>query len=120
MEREAAPREALERGAVAPVEREEAAGFARGRAGDARPLDHDRRGAAAGEEIGKAGPDRAGAADHDPHAPLPASSCGFPPRPTLAIGTTLCSVRSAVSKKRRTLRAAWRMRCSFSTSAMRT
>ena len=34
--------------------------------------------------------------------------------------TTLCSVSSAVSKKRRTPRAAWRMRCSFSTSARRT
>ncbi len=34
--------------------------------------------------------------------------------------TTLCSVCSAVSKKRRTPRAAWRMRCSFSTSASRT
>ena len=38
----------------------------------------------------------------------------------LAIGTTLCNVLSADSRKRRTLRAAWRMRCSFSTSAMRT
>ena len=36
-----------------------------------------------------------------------------------AIGTTLCKVRSALSKKRRRLRAAWRMRCSFSTTAMR-
>jgi len=34
--------------------------------------------------------------------------------------TTLCSVWSALSKKRRTPRAAWRMRCSFSTSASRT
>ena len=40
--------------------------------------------------------------------------------PTFAIGTTLCSVLSAFSKKRRMLRAAWRMRCSFSTRAMRT
>ena len=34
--------------------------------------------------------------------------------------TTLCSVSSAVSKNRFTPRAAWRMRCSFSTSARRT
>ena len=34
--------------------------------------------------------------------------------------TTLCSVWSADSKKRLTPRAAWRMRCSFSTSARRT
>jgi hypothetical protein len=34
--------------------------------------------------------------------------------------TTLCSVSSAVSKNRLTPRAAWRMRCSFSTSARRT
>ena len=34
--------------------------------------------------------------------------------------TTLCSVSSAASKNRRTPRAAWRMRCSFSTSARRT
>ena len=40
--------------------------------------------------------------------------------PTFAIGTTLCSVLSAASRKRRMLRAACRMRCSFSTSAMRT
>jgi hypothetical protein len=40
--------------------------------------------------------------------------------PTFAIGTTLCRVLSAFSKKRRMLRAAWRMRCSFSTRAMRT
>ena len=34
--------------------------------------------------------------------------------------TTLCKVASAVSKKRLTPRAAWRMRCSFSTRARRT
>ena len=36
------------------------------------------------------------------------------------IGTTLCNVLSAEARKRPMLRAAWRMRCSFSTSAMRT
>jgi hypothetical protein len=38
----------------------------------------------------------------------------------VASGTTLCSISGPVSRKRRMLRAAWRMRCSFSTSAMRT
>ena len=37
-----------------------------------------------------------------------------------ARGTTLCNFSGAVSRKRRRLRAAWRMRCSFSTRAMRT
>ena len=41
-------------------------------------------------------------------------------QPRLASGTTLCSFSGPVSRKRRMLRAAWRMRCSFSTSAMRT
>ncbi len=41
-------------------------------------------------------------------------------QPRLASGTTLCSLSGAVSRKRRMLRAACRMRCSFSTSAMRT
>ena len=36
------------------------------------------------------------------------------------MGTTLCNVLSAEARKRPMLRAAWRMRCSFSTSAMRT
>ena len=43
-----------------------------------------------------------------------------PPHACFLSFTTLCSVWSAVSKKRRTPRAAWRMRCSFSTSARRT
>src|SRR6185437_11307735 len=34
--------------------------------------------------------------------------------------TTLFNISSALSKKRRTPRAAWRMRCSFSTKARRT
>jgi hypothetical protein len=34
--------------------------------------------------------------------------------------TTLCRVASAVSRKRLIPRAAWRMRCSFSTRARRT
>src|SRR6185369_2371048 len=38
----------------------------------------------------------------------------------VASGTTLCNWFGAVSRKRRMLRAAWRIRCSFSTSAMRT
>src|SRR4029079_11789831 len=38
----------------------------------------------------------------------------------VASGTTLCSCSGAWSRKRRTLRAAWRIRCSFSTSATRT
>ena len=38
----------------------------------------------------------------------------------LARGTTLCNVSMPLSRKRRTPRAAWRIRCSFSTMAMRT
>src|SRR4029079_16435973 len=38
----------------------------------------------------------------------------------VARGTTLCNFSGADSRKRRMLRAACRMRCSFSTSAMRT
>src|SRR6185312_4664566 len=38
----------------------------------------------------------------------------------LARGTTLCNVSIPLSRKRRTPRAAWRIRCSFSTMAMRT
>ncbi len=42
------------------------------------------------------------------------------PHRRVARGTTLCNFSGADSRNRRTLRAAWRMRCSFSTSAMRT
>ena len=38
----------------------------------------------------------------------------------LARGTTLCNVSMPLSRNRRTPRAAWRIRCSFSTMAMRT
>ena len=42
------------------------------------------------------------------------------PQRRVARGTTLCNFSGPLSRKRRMLRAAWRMRCSFSTSAMRT
>ena len=74
VKREAAARETLERGAVAPVARQEAAGLARRGAGDPCPLDDDRLQAAAGEEIGEALSDDAAAADHHTHAPLPSGA----------------------------------------------
>ena len=41
-------------------------------------------------------------------------------QPRLASGTTLCNFSGRFQGSGRMLRAAWRMRCSFSTSAMRT
>src|SRR5215218_7395432 len=74
VKRKAAASETLERGAVAPVARQEAAGLARRGAGDPCPLDDDRLQAAPREEIGEAGSDDAAAADHHTHAPLPSGA----------------------------------------------
>src|SRR5262245_42333304 len=51
MQGKAAPRQGLERGPVAPVERQEAAGLAGGGAGDPRALDDNRLDPAATQEI---------------------------------------------------------------------
>src|SRR6202012_5924253 len=50
----------------------------------------------------------------------PSESATRPIQRRLARGTTLCNFSGPVSRKRRKLRAAWRIRCSFSTSAIRT
>ena len=62
---EAPPRQSIERAAAAPVERQEAARLAGGRAGDCVTLDHDRLRAAPAEEVGDRDADRAAAADDD-------------------------------------------------------
>jgi hypothetical protein len=65
MQIEAAPRQWIERGAATPVERQEAAGLAGGRACDLVTLDDDRPRATPACEIGDRSADRAAAADHD-------------------------------------------------------
>jgi hypothetical protein len=65
MELEAPARQTIERAAAAPVERQEAARFAGGCAGDRVTLDDDRQLAAAACKVGDRGADRATAADHD-------------------------------------------------------
>ena len=65
MELDAPPRQTIERAAAAPVEREEAARFAGGCAGDLVTLDDDRQRAASACRAGDRGADRATAADHD-------------------------------------------------------
>ena len=68
MQREAASRERLQRRAVAPVEREEAAGLSRRGVGEAGALDDGRRDAATRKEKRNRGADDAAAADDDMHA----------------------------------------------------
>ena len=70
VEREAAARQRLDRRAVAPVEREEAARLAGGRIGDAGALDHRALDAALAEEVGDRRADHAATADQYPHARL--------------------------------------------------
>ena len=65
MELEAPPRQTIERAAAAPVERQEAARFAGGCAGDLVTLDDDRQRAASAGKVSDRGADRATAADHD-------------------------------------------------------
>ena len=67
---EAAPGEPTERGAVAPIQRQEAARLARGGAGDAGALDHDHLDLPQAEEVGGAGADHPAAADHHAHGSL--------------------------------------------------
>ena len=65
VEREARAGQRAQRRAVAPVEREEAAGLAGRGARHARALDHGDGDAAAGQEVGHRGAHDAGAADDD-------------------------------------------------------
>jgi len=65
MERVAPARQPIERAAAAPVERQEAAGFTGGCAGNRVTLYDDRPGAASACEISDCGADRAATADHD-------------------------------------------------------
>jgi hypothetical protein len=65
MQREAPPRQSIERAAAAPVQRQKAARLARGRAGDGVTLDDGRPRAAPACEIRNRGADRAATADHD-------------------------------------------------------
>jgi hypothetical protein len=67
VKRKTAPRQRIERGAGAPVERQEAAGLAGCGSGHLGPFHHRHVDPAAAEEIGGAGADHAAAADHDAH-----------------------------------------------------
>src|SRR5688572_27910708 len=67
MEREAAPRQGIERAAGAPIERQKAARLAGSRASDLRSLDDGDFHAAPRQEIGGAGSDHAAAGDQDTH-----------------------------------------------------
>ncbi len=73
MQSEAAPGEPAERGAIAPIQRQEAARLPRGGAGDAGPLDHEHLDLPQAEEVGGAGADHPTAADHHAHEFDPAA-----------------------------------------------
>src|SRR5262249_37805050 len=78
VEREARAGQRTEQCAVTPVERQEAAGLPRRRAGHARALDHGDRDASPREEVRHRGAHHAGATDDDTtrraHGRLPAVS----------------------------------------------
>ncbi len=65
MDLEASPRQLIDRGAAAPVERQEASRFAGGRASDLVTFYEDWPRAPSACEVGDRGADRATAADHD-------------------------------------------------------
>ena len=65
MDLEASPRQLIDRGAAAPVERQEASRFAGRRAGDLVTFYEDRPPAPSACEVSNRGADRATAADHD-------------------------------------------------------
>ena len=67
VQRKTAPRERLERRAVAPVERQKAAGFAGGGTGEPGALDDGRLDPAAAQEIGDRGADDAAATNQHTH-----------------------------------------------------
>ena len=68
MELETSPRQLIERVAATPVERQEAARLAGGRAGDGVTLEDGRLRAASACEVGDRRTDRATTADHDARA----------------------------------------------------
>src|SRR5262249_38085425 len=82
------------------------------------------RGALAGDEVDHGGADRSYAGkthfQRGDHGLSNLTTARLKIQRRLARGTTLCNFSGALSRNRRRLRAAWRMRCSFSTSAMRT
>src|SRR5262245_49680589 len=65
MDLEASPRQLIDRGAAAPVERQEASRFSGGRASDLVTFYEDRPPAPSACEVSNRGADRATAADHD-------------------------------------------------------
>ena len=65
MDLEASPRQLIDRGAAAPVERQEASRFAGGRASDLVTFYEDRPRAPSACEVGDRGADRTTAADHN-------------------------------------------------------
>jgi hypothetical protein len=67
MKLEASARQLIERGAGAPVERQESASLARGCCSHLGPLHNNDIGPAASEEVGGAGPDHSAPTNHDPH-----------------------------------------------------
>ena len=69
MQGEAAPGQRRQRRAIAPVQRQEAAGLARGGAGDAGPLDDHGLHLPPAQEVGGTGADHAAAADQNTHDP---------------------------------------------------
>ena len=73
MQGEAATGQLLQRGSVAPVQRQEAARFAGGPTSQTRPFDDEGLSAKEAEELGGASPDDASAADYNAHRP--ASGC---------------------------------------------
>jgi hypothetical protein len=73
MQGEAAPSQRLERRAIAPVERQESARLAGGRASERSAFDDRCLDIAATEEIGDRGANDAAATDKNPHLPLQAS-----------------------------------------------
>ncbi len=74
MQREAAPRQRLQRRTIAPVEGQKSPRLARCRTGDAGAFDDGRVDAAATQEIGDRGTDHASATDKNAHWPAPARS----------------------------------------------
>ncbi len=77
VKREAAPRQRFERRPVAPVERQEPAGFAGRRVRDPGALDHRHLDAAAAQEIRDCGADDAAAANQDTHGSAFSVSSSF-------------------------------------------
>jgi hypothetical protein len=85
VKRKTSPHQRIERGAGAPVERQEAAGLAGCGSGHLGPFHDDDLDPAAAEEIGGAGADHTAAADHDAH--------GFSADQLVRLGFILCNAK---------------------------